>query len=65
MSVDSKLWKLVASIAGSQAHIIEKATGDTRTVMRDTLPSWPEIAAMHENEFDRVCREAFVRATQP
>lgn len=58
MNIESKLWKVV-SHNDAYAQIIQKASGEMRTVSRSTLPSADELAMMHELRFNRILREAF------
>jgi len=61
MNIESKLWKVRATIAHSVA-VIQKATGATRYVTISHLPDVVELAAMNEAKFDRVCRDVFHEA---
>jgi hypothetical protein len=58
MDIESKLWRVV-SYNAAYAHITQKASGVIRTVSRSALPSVDALAQMKEQQFNRICREAF------
>lgn len=58
INIESKLWK-VTSYNEAYAHILQKASGAIRTVSRGSLPGADAFAAMHENRFDAILRDAF------
>jgi hypothetical protein len=58
MNIETPLWTLISFNEG-YVHVIQKASGTTRTVSRGHIPSVETLAAMTERQFNRVCREAF------
>lgn len=58
MNIESKIWKLISYNDG-YVNVLQKATKTVRVVTRQHLPSVDELAAMSEQRFDTVCREAF------
>lgn len=58
-SIDSKLWSIRSGFGNYTLHIIQRASGVTRTVSRSALPSDTELAMMSEARFNKLCRDAF------
>lgn len=58
MNISSKLWAIRAYAPHSIA-ITQKASKITRYVTQSHLPSFEQLAAMTERQFDATCRRVF------
>ena len=58
MNIESKLWKVYSPV-GCQIAVLQKTSGMQRFVTIGKFPNSEALAAMSEQQFNRICREAF------